>query len=621
MPTETFTADADFTIPDFVFSLTVALEGEAGEEGVSSVVQGRGGTVVGEISVTPGQTYHIRSSPGGDGNQGGGDSIDIRFGGTALTDRIAVAAGGGAGGDDADFGGIGTAGGDGGPEEGEDGEASDPGEAGLGGTQTAGGEGGTASFGDTDDGQAGSFGAGGDSGFRGGAGGAGWYGGGGAAGDDSTGDASGGGGGSNYAEGLDSVNANQRGTSPRDFGEGGLVTIEYDPLEPSLDVTNPTDTTTDLSWSITLPDNVDSVEEWQLYRDTDTGSDAADYTPIATYPPGTTSDTDTGLDQGTTYHYRMGSDVLAPSLDIDTLSAGNVTATSVDLTGDLVSLTDASSADVRFEYTGGTDTTWTETPIQTLGSPQTFSETVSGLDPETEYVGRAVGEAGGARDVGGVVTWTTPEGITIPDSAVAQLNAQNLSGFSDGDIVSTWVDQVAGNDATGSATYRPSGVNGYPALEFNGVDDSFTAAIGSFNQPNTVFAVGNFDDTSTGRAIVDGGVDGNSHRIYWDSNEQRWQATAGAFGSNTLGSGDDTIQLFTAVFDGSNSVFRENGVQTASNDFGSESLQDLNIGTLDSGNTLFWKGDIGFIEVHDGTPSSGIQTREQEIADMWGITL
>jgi len=309
MPTETFTADADFTIPDFVFSLTVALEGEAGEEGVSSVVQGRGGTVVGEISVTPGQTYHIRSSPGGDGNQGGGDSIDIRFGGTALTDRIAVAAGGGAGGDDADFGGIGTAGGDGGPEEGEDGEASDPGEAGLGGTQTAGGEGGTASFGDTDDGQAGSFGAGGDSGFRGGAGGAGWYGGGGAAGDDSTGDASGGGGGSNYAEGLDSVNANQRGTSPRDFGEGGLVTIEYDPLEPSLDVTNPTDTTTDLSWSITLPDNVDSVEEWQLYRDTDTGSDAADYTPIATYPPGTTSDTDTGLDQGTTYHYRVGAAV------------------------------------------------------------------------------------------------------------------------------------------------------------------------------------------------------------------------------------------------------------------------------------------------------------------------
>ncbi|RLM67622.1 glycine-rich protein [Halorubrum sp. Atlit-26R] len=397
MPTFETTTDADWTVPTGVFELDVRLEGESGES------SNYGGLVEGTLPVTPGETFLIRVSPGGGENNASpprapGDGIWIARGGTAIENRLAAAGGGGADADPPDS--FGNDGGEGGANVGEDGgQDSSYFTGGRGGSQTSGGKGGLSAY----DGDAS---GGGDPDFPyGGGGGGGYYGGGGGASDNYY--AAGGGGGSNHAEGLAQVDRNERGGSYRDNGDGPRVQITYEPAAPTLYTGDTSDTTIDLSWGINLPAGVDSVEEWQLYRDTYPGTDRADYTQIATYPPSTTSDTDTGLDMATTYHYRIGADVLAPTLDVETVSTTNVTDSSVDLTGDLVSLTDAASADVRFAYIGGSETTWSETAIQTLSSPQTFSETVTGLSPETAYVGRAVGDASGAQDVGGVVTWTT----------------------------------------------------------------------------------------------------------------------------------------------------------------------------------------------------------------------
>lgn len=312
MVTKTFTAGQDFTVPDGVFSLEVELEGEAGQDGNAS--GGDGGRVVGEVSTTPGEVFRIRSTSGGDaqGPDGGvgGGAVDIRQNGTTLTDRIAVAAGGGGGGNDLSTG----LGGDGGANTGETGGDGENTTGGGGGTQTAGGAGGSGSgVADSDPGE---FGTGGDATFAttdGGGGGAGWYGGGGGGSGDSafTSAGSGGGGGSNYDDGLDSVTANERGTSTRTHGEGGLVTITYEqtPGAENLAITDTTTTSNTLDWDApTLPPEVDSVDQYRIYRATDPGTTRADYTEVGTTP--TPGFEDTGLDNGTGYHYRVGADLV-----------------------------------------------------------------------------------------------------------------------------------------------------------------------------------------------------------------------------------------------------------------------------------------------------------------------
>ena len=316
MPTETITADTDWVVPDGVFSVTVTLEGERGgsDDYTGTDYGGPGGRVVGELEVRPGEVLYIRETPGGTGAADGGDAIDVRTNGTSLEDRIAIAAGGGAGGEGSQ---IGTAfGGAGGPATGADGEnGSSGGTPPTGGTQSSGGAG-------SGDGSNGSFGAGGDAGTNdsnaGHGGGAGLFGGGGG---ESTGVFGGvgdsGAGGSNYVDGLDTVIANERGASGRDHTDGGLVTIEYEPVAPeNLTRSETTATSTTVTWDPpTLPPEVDSLDLYRVYRDLDAGSVRTDYAEVATRDPGQTTYDDVGLLNGRTYHYRIGADLTAPELD------------------------------------------------------------------------------------------------------------------------------------------------------------------------------------------------------------------------------------------------------------------------------------------------------------------
>lgn len=236
-------ASEDFIVPVDVTKLMVELHGAA--------AGGIGGKIKGILNVTPEETLKIHvggkggeasagvggvggwngGADGGDSTNstsgnGGGGATDVRQGGTALSDRKAVA--GGAGGDGGGSGG-GT-GGRGGASTGEDGGNST---GGGGGTQSAGGSGGGLAA----DGALGVGGAAedGDTKNGGGGGGGGYYGGGGGGSADNSG---GGGGGSNYTGGLATVITNSRG--------GALTTksiIEYN-RTPTVDVTGPTGSVT-----------------------------------------------------------------------------------------------------------------------------------------------------------------------------------------------------------------------------------------------------------------------------------------------------------------------------------------------------------------------------------------
>jgi len=253
-----------------------------------------GGRVKGQFAVTGGETLYITvgvnpggsisggfpsggdggSSSSGDGNGGGGHS-DVRQGGSAFSNIVAVAGGAGGSGD------TNAPGGAGGADTGQDGTSDDgDAEPGKGGTQTAGGAGG----GDGTDGAQPDGGTGGDAGAVGaGGGGGGWYGGGGgesASLFNQSDDEAGGGGGSNRTDPLATVSANQRGCQS---GDGEVILRDASPRTPT-DVSQSVvgDETINLSWS---PDPDDQGDRFRIQVSEDGGP----FTDVATVNSSTTT--------------------------------------------------------------------------------------------------------------------------------------------------------------------------------------------------------------------------------------------------------------------------------------------------------------------------------------------
>ncbi len=96
-----------FTVPAGVYSINIDAYGAEGI-GLNGYAPGQGGRARGDISVVPGQVFYVYTggnslfNGGGSGKGGanGGDGSDVRFGGTAISNRIIVAGGGGGAGGD-----------------------------------------------------------------------------------------------------------------------------------------------------------------------------------------------------------------------------------------------------------------------------------------------------------------------------------------------------------------------------------------------------------------------------------------------------------------------------------------------------------------------------------------
>jgi len=167
-------------------------------------------------------------------------------------------------------------------------------------------------------------------------------------------------------------------------------------------------------------------------------------------------------------------------------------------------------------------------------------------------------------------------GIAIPDNTVAHYDASQLS-LNDGDTVSVWPDEQGDNDLdiqTGSPTYVESGINGYPAIAFDG--DGLEVTGLSVNQPNTTYVVFEYQGGFDGGRVLSGVSE--RQLTAWAvnySNGNYWGVYAGdyLYGSNDIG-----IQQMTTVFDGVNSNLRENGVETAVGDAGTNDLGGLSVG-------------------------------------------
>ena len=215
---------------------------------------------------------------------------------------------------------------------------------------------------------------------------------------------------------------------------------------------------------------------------------------------------------------------------------------------------------------------------------------------------------------------TGDEDSTIPDNTVAHYDASQLS-LTDGDTVSVWPDEQGDNDLdiqTGSPTYVESGINGRPAIAFDG--DGLEGTGLSVTQPNTTYVVfesqGGFDG---GRVLS--GV--SERQLIWPSgrnNINKWRTYAG---DHLAGSNDLGIQQMTVVFDGANSIHREEGVEISVGDGGIDDLGGLSVGYDAYG---YYNGenrdyaDVYVSEIVIVNSGSVDLDFENQLLEKWGIT-
>ena len=208
----------------------------------------------------------------------------------------------------------------------------------------------------------------------------------------------------------------------------------------------------------------------------------------------------------------------------------------------------------------------------------------------------------------------------IPDSGMlhAHYDATQL-GQSDGSSVDTWTDESEnGYDATGgSPIYREDGINGHPALEFDGTDDTFSVSSSDWDDledPFTIYGVVELVGVSSRGSIINHPTStGTSDRIIfrWDPD---WRVLA--VNNGFTGSSDDSVQMLGLIFDGDDGILREDGSETASESNSGEMMDALQIGSQRD-EEEYWDGYMGEILIYDGEPS--ISDVESYLSAKWDL--
>ena len=209
--------------------------------------------------------------------------------------------------------------------------------------------------------------------------------------------------------------------------------------------------------------------------------------------------------------------------------------------------------------------------------------------------------------------------LAIPDNTVAHYDASQLS-LNDGDTVSVWPDEQGDNDLdiqTGSPTYVESGINGNPAIAFNG--DGLEVTGLSVTQPNTTYVVFEYQSGFDGGRVLSG-VSERQLVAWADTDLNNWRAYADDYLDGSTASG---IQQMTTVFDGGNSIIREDGVEISVGDAGTSDLGGLSVG-YDS----FRYNNYGTRSYADAYVSEIVLVNsgsvdldfENQLLEKWGIT-
>jgi len=255
------------------------------------------------------------------------------------------------------------------------------------------------------------------------------------------------------------------------------------------------------------------------------------------------------------------------------------------------------------------DTTMVYDRIKNAPNPNTVDAPTY---PITEGSGATMYDSTGNADgtIDGA-TWDTdsdtPGGLPVTSGLVSNLDASEISA-SDGDSISTWSDiSDNGNDATQSTasaqpTYDSTGLDGDPALVFDGSDDWLDLPDSMVTVDDcTVFVVGqhtgNFDSDSY---LLSGQSGSNDNRLRmaswgWTSDFVWGAGDAGALRAGTEDSDPHVFGLtsgLAAYVDGTK-------VGSATNSAGANTPGNLNLGSYGEGSRDFFQGAVSKVLVYN----------------------
>ena len=154
---------------------------------------------------------------------------------------------------------------------------------------------------------------------------------------------------------------------------------------------------------------------------------------------------------------------------------------------------------------------------------------------------------------------------SIPDipNLIARYDARNLS-LSDGQTVTSWPDEVASADlsAVSNPQYMASGINGVPAVEYDGVNDRHDGSFATtISEPYSIFLSGRLKTRNTGSpkiAYADNPVPGSGFLGFEIDNttgSYEWKINGG-IPDTLLGTNDTTAHIFSTIFSGGTGSLR-----------------------------------------------------------------
>jgi hypothetical protein len=204
-------------------------------------------------------------------------------------------------------------------------------------------------------------------------------------------------------------------------------------------------------------------------------------------------------------------------------------------------------------------------------------------------------------------------------------DANKITGLSDGDAVSTWIDSSGnGNDLSQSnASYKPQYktniLNGKPVVRFGGNDYLYNALF-SGSQPSTIFIVWSISTTTASQNPIDSRNAGNRNDLF-RSGSNYISINAGTALAGELSSGVLAHMIHALIFNGTSSAIYKNGSQTAFGNAGTQGMTGITLGASYA-DTAPLTGDIAEVFRYNSAFSSYNRKKgERYLSHKYGIAL
>lgn len=217
-------------------------------------------------------------------------------------------------------------------------------------------------------------------------------------------------------------------------------------------------------------------------------------------------------------------------------------------------------------------------------------------------------------------------GNAIPDSGLKHhYAADQLTGYSDNDVVDPRIDQSNGEDLGAQSTdpvFTSSSIGSNPAVVYDGSGDEHykTSFATSLNEPLHIWAVANADGNKGGERVFTAIGPTNSRFTVDGDSDDRY--VVGDSGGNfiTPGSPDGNPHIFLVRFTGSSTELEIDGSTIGTGGSGTVTVDGFSIGSSVGGD--YFDGPIPEVMIVDPSdPEYAESDYRSYLSDKYGISV